>query len=87
MNKKQFNDLLSKMHKIKEDIENTSGVEARLIIKTSYFSTIVLEIKYRVSLNQLEEIINYFKSLGYYLHEIEAEDYYILLHFDDVKEE
>ena len=87
MNKKQFNRLLSGIEKIRNDIEDISNAEARLIIKAHYISNIItVEIKNHVSLSQLMEITEYFKTLGYYLHEIEAEDYLILLNFYDFEE-
>ena len=83
MNKNEFKGLFSKLDKMRNDLEDTVGREVKLSISSSLDNQITLEIENHIFLSQLHAIIDYFKPLGYYLHDIEAEDYRIILDFYD----
>jgi len=86
MNKNEFKGLFSILDKMRVDIERIIGRGVKLSISCSLNNQVTLEIENHVFLSQLQAIIDYFKPLGYYLHDIEAEDYRIILDFYDFYE-
>ena len=86
MNKNEFKALFSKLDRMRVDIEGIIGRGVKLSITSSLDSQITLEIENHIFSYQLEAIIDYFKPLGYYLNDIEAEHYRIVLDFSDFYE-